>query len=54
MAERNLETMDEIMAQKDRDLAREGQPPLDPEHKRLAEKKRFTFDIIETPSDPLR
>lgn len=51
---RDLDTMAQIMGQKERDIDREGQPPLDPEGKRLAEEKRFTFDIIDTPADPLR
>ena len=51
---RDLDTMAQIMEQKERDIEREGQPPLDPEGKRLAEEKRFTFDVIDTPSDPLR
>ena len=51
---RNLDTMAQIMDAKDRDLDRAGQPPLDPEHRELAEKKRFTFDVITIPSDPLR
>lgn len=28
--------------------------PLDPEGKALAERKRFTFDTVTTPIDPLR
>ena len=51
---RDLDTMDAIMEQKDRDMARDGQPPLDPEHEALAEHKRFTFDVIAIPTDPLR
>lgn len=51
---RDLETMGELMEQKERDIERDGQPPLDPEHVRLAEEKRFTFDVINVPTDPLR
>lgn len=51
---RDLDTIKTIMNQKDRDIAREGQPPINPEVRRLAEEKRFTFDIINTPVDPLR
>ena len=51
---RDLETMEQIMGQKEKDLEADGQPELDPEIDELAEKKRFTFDIINTPSDPLR
>ena len=28
--------------------------PLDAEGKTLAEHKRYTFDVVETPVDPLR
>ncbi len=51
---RDLETMADIMAQKSRDIEREGQPEMDDETKRLAEHKRFTFDVIDIPTDPLR
>lgn len=51
---RDLETMTEIMEQKSRDLERDGQPEMDEEAKRLAEHKRFTFDVIDIPTDPLR
>lgn len=51
---RELNTMATIMDQKDRDLERESMLPLDPETEKLAEHKRFTFDIIAIPSDPLR
>lgn len=54
MKQDNLKTMSQIMDQKDMDIARNGQPVLDPETKRLAEKKRFTFDVISVPVDPLR
>ena len=52
--ERDLETMTTIQEQKERDL--KGQPlqPLDPEGRTLAEHKRFTFDIVDVPTDPLR
>jgi hypothetical protein len=46
--------MADIMAQKSRDIEREGQPEMDDETKRLAEHKRFTFDVIDIPTDPLR
>ena len=51
---RDLDTMATIMDQKDLDLADDGLMPLDPETEKLAEHKRFTFDIIAIPSDPLR
>ena len=50
----DLELMQEIMAQKDADIAEHGTPELDEETKALAAKKRFTFDVITTPADPLR
>lgn len=49
-----LQVMTQIMNQKTADIARNGQPQLDPETAELAEKKRFTFDVITVPTDPLR
>ena len=46
--------MTTIMEQKQRDIDRDGQPEMDEETKRLAEYKRFTFDVIDIPTDPLR
>lgn len=54
MKQDTLKTMTQIMDQKDADIARTGQPQLDPETKKLAERKRFTFDVITVPVDPLR
>lgn len=52
---RELEIMETIQTQKEKDIdALEHQMPLDDEGKTLAEKKRFTFDIINVPTDPLR
>lgn len=51
---RDLNTMNEIQNQKELDIAAAQLQPLDPEGKKLAEGKRFTFDIIAIPSDPLR
>lgn len=51
---RDIRTMEQIQDQKKRDLAKENLIPLNPEGRRLAEHKRFTFDVIETPVDPLR
>lgn len=51
---RDLKIMDTIQLQKQKDIDAEKQIPLDAEGKKLAEAKRFTFDIIETPVDPLR
>lgn len=54
MRQDNLQIMTQIMDQKDVDIAKTGQPQLDPETLRLAEQKRFTFDVINVPVDPLR
>lgn len=51
---RELETMAAIQAEKAKDIDTQEQQPLDAEGVALAEHKRFTFDIIETPVDPLR
>ena len=50
----DLETMAAIQAEKAKDIAAAGQPSLDAEGRELAEGKRFTFDVVETPVDPLR
>ncbi len=52
--ERRLSDMDAIQTQKAKEIERDGMPPLDPEGVAVAEHKRFTFDIIDTPVDPLR
>lgn len=52
--EKRLEEMQSIMAEKDRELDGKQLPPLDPEGEELARHKRETFDIIDTPIDPLR
>lgn len=52
--ERDLKVIEDIQREKERDIDRAGQPPLDPEGRRLAEEKRFTFDVIAVPTDPLR
>ena len=52
---RELEVMNTIQNQKEKDINASEHPiPLDDEGKELAEKKRFTFDIINIPTDPLR
>lgn len=49
----DLNTMVDIMNETEND--HEGDLiPLDAEGKKLAEHKRFTFDVIDTPTDPLR
>ena len=52
--ERQLSDMDAIQQEKTKDIERKGAHPLDPEGKTMAEHKRYTFDIIDTPVDPLR
>lgn len=51
---RDLHTIEQIQAQKEKDIDRDQLQPLDPEGKHLAEGKRFTFDVIAIPTDPLR
>lgn len=52
--EKALTVMEEIQKQKEHEISRDGLIPLDPEGRRLSEYKRFTFDIVDTPLDPLR
>lgn len=49
-----LDDMDAIQKEKAKEIERDGAHPLDPEGKAMAEHKRMTFDIIDTPVDPLR
>lgn len=51
---RNLDVMAAIQTNKAKEIEKQAQQPLDPEGKAMAEYKRFTFDIIDTPVDPLR
>ena len=51
---RDLNVMEQIQNQKAQDISNEERQPLDPEGQKLAEGKRFTFDIVTIPSDPLR
>lgn len=51
---RDLNVMTQIQEEKKKDIQREGQHALDHEGIALAEHKRFTFDIVDTPADPLR
>ena len=51
---RNIRVIDEIQKEKSREMEEKDLMPLDPEGVRVAEHKRFTFDIVETPVDPLR
>lgn len=52
--EKRLEEMAAIMEEKNREISTGKLPHLDPEGVALAEHKRETFDIIDTPVDPLR
>ncbi|MBQ9065705.1 MAG: hypothetical protein IJ123_09690 [Blautia sp.] len=51
---RDINIIDAIQNEKNKDLGRKDIPPLDPEGVKLAEHCRFTFDIIATPVDPKR
>lgn len=51
---RDIQVIEAIQTKKAKELEKEKPHPLDPEGKALAEHKRFTFDIIATPVDPLR
>lgn len=54
---REINMMAHIQAEKEKEIDRElnGQPlTLNAENNTLAEGKRFIFDIIDTPVDPLR
>lgn len=50
----NLDVMERIMNEKDKEITATGSVPMDAEIKALAEGKRFTFDVIAVPTDPLR
>ena len=51
---RDRNIIDEIQRDKASELEKKEIQPLDPEGIKLAEHKRFTFDIVNTPVDPLR
>lgn len=51
---RDLDVMRAIQGTKEREIKTGTPLPLDPEGTTLAEHKRFTFDVISTPVDPLR
>lgn len=51
---KNTNIISQIQKEKGKDIARQELQPLNPEGKKMAEHKRFTFDIIGTPIDPLR
>ena len=50
----DLNTMVTIMDEADKAHEAEQMIPLDDEGRALAEHKRFTFDVISVPVDPLR
>ena len=51
---RELEIMSTIQEEKAKEIAADQLQPLDEEGRALSENKRFTFDIVDIPSDPLR
>ena len=51
---KELEVMESIQNQKTLEENTKEPHALDPEGARMAEHKRFTFDIVDIPSDPLR
>lgn len=51
---KEFDELAKIQIQKAKDIEDDGIQPLDAEGRVLAEHKRFTFDIIDTPVDPLR
>lgn len=54
MTARDIRVIESIQTTRAKELERERPLPLGPEGRALAEHKRFTFDIIATPVDPLR
>ena len=54
MEKRDLNVMDTIQTEKAKEISAQELQPLDDEGTAMAEHKRFTFDVIDTPSDPLR
>lgn len=54
LMEKRLEEMAAIMNEKGKEINDKALPPLDSEGKEVAKHKRETFDIIDTPVDPLR
>lgn len=52
--ERDLNVMAQIQKEKQKEIEAEELQPLDDEGDTMAEHKRFTFDIVDIPTDPLR
>lgn len=51
---RDLNVMATIQAEKEKEIEASEQIPLAGEGNVLASEKRFTFDVITVPTDPLR
>jgi len=52
--ERDIKVMERIQREKQKEIEGQALQPLDSEGQALAEGKRFTLDVIDTPADPLR
>lgn len=52
--QKELDVMAQIQAEKEKEISAQGQQALNPEGVKMADEKRFTFDVVETPIDPLR
>ena len=51
---RDLDVITDIQNQKVMEMEDKELHPLDDEGVAMAEHKRFTFDLVDTPTDPLR
>ena len=51
---RDLDTMTQIVNQKEKDIEASELQPMNPEGRYMAEHKRFTFDVVDVPTNPLR
>lgn len=51
---RDLTTMARIQNEKSKEVGLTELQPLNPEGIEMAKHKRFTFDIVDVPVDPLR
>ena len=52
--ERDINVIDTIQREKEKDIQRERAHDLNPEGNTMAEHKRFTLDLVDIPTDPLR
>lgn len=50
----DLDVMAAIQNEKEKELKAQELQPLTPEGIAMAEHKRFTFDVVDIPTDPLR